>query len=43
VKPERLAENAAIFDFALTEGEMSAINALDRNRRVGPDPSNIKF
>jgi D-xylose reductase len=35
--PERLAENLAIFDFELTTDEMSAISALDRNRRFN-DP-----
>ncbi len=34
---ERLRENLAIFDFALTTEEMSAINALNRNRRFN-DP-----
>jgi 2,5-diketo-D-gluconate reductase A len=27
--PGRLAENLAVFDFALTEGEVAAISALD--------------
>ena len=43
VKPQRLAENAAIFDFTLDEAEMSAIAALDRDRRAGPDPFNFGF
>lgn len=42
-KPHRLAENAAIFDFQLTEKEMFAVDALDRNQRVGPDPLNFGF
>jgi 2,5-diketo-D-gluconate reductase A len=29
--PQRLAQNLAVFDFELTEDEMSAISALDRN------------
>jgi D-xylose reductase len=33
----RLAENLALFDFALTADEMAAIDALDRNRRFN-DP-----
>jgi len=34
-RKERLAENAAIFDFALSEAEMAAISALTRaNRRI---------
>lgn len=42
-KPQRLAENAAIFDFALSAEEMAAIDALDRNQRVGADPFNFGF
>ncbi|MBN9121814.1 MAG: aldo/keto reductase [Planctomycetes bacterium] len=36
-RPERLAENLALFDFELTAEEMAAISALDRNRRFN-DP-----
>ncbi|MCI0334553.1 MAG: aldo/keto reductase [Planctomycetes bacterium] len=36
-RAERLRENLAIFDFALTAEEMSAIGALNRNRRFN-DP-----
>jgi D-xylose reductase len=36
-KPERLIENLALFDFELTGDEMSAISALDQNRRFN-DP-----
>jgi D-xylose reductase len=36
-RPERLAENLAIFDFELTADEMAAVSALDRNRRFN-DP-----
>jgi diketogulonate reductase-like aldo/keto reductase len=36
-KPERLKENLALFDFELNEEEMSAISALNRNRRFN-DP-----
>ena len=39
----RLAENAAIFDFTLSDAEMTAINALDRNQRSGADPMNFAF
>ena len=37
--PERLAENAAIFDFALTEAEMAEIGSLYRpdGRRAAPE------
>lgn len=42
-KPHRLAENAGIFDFELTAAEMTAIDALDRNRRCGSDPLSFDF
>jgi diketogulonate reductase-like aldo/keto reductase len=38
VHVERLRENADIFDFALTDQEMSVIDGLDRGERIGPDP-----
>ena len=43
VRPERMAENAAIFDFTLDEAELEAIAALDDDRRIGPDPLNFNF
>jgi diketogulonate reductase-like aldo/keto reductase len=43
VRPQRIAENADVFDFALTGEEMSAIGALDRNERNGADPFNFNF
>jgi D-xylose reductase len=36
-RPDRLAENLAIFDFDLTGEEMAAISSLDQNRRFN-DP-----
>ena len=36
--PERIQANFDIFDFSLTEEEMSAIEGLDRGERIGPDP-----
>jgi D-xylose reductase len=36
-RPERLAENLALFDFELPADEMAAISALNRNRRFN-DP-----
>lgn len=38
VHRERIAENADVFDFELDAGEMSAIDAVDRNLRIGPEP-----
>ncbi|OIR18989.1 putative oxidoreductase YtbE [mine drainage metagenome] len=42
-RPERMAENATVFDFALSDPEMTAIAALDRNARNGADPFNFNF
>jgi diketogulonate reductase-like aldo/keto reductase len=39
----RMDENARVFDFALTAGELAAIGRLDRNERVGPDPHAFNF
>ena len=38
--PARLAENLALFDFALAPAEMTAIDALDRHRRFN-DPGHF--
>ncbi|WP_145264106.1 aldo/keto reductase [Planctomycetes bacterium Pan216] len=43
VNQDRLASNAAIFDFELTEEEMGAINALDQDQRTGPDPKTFGY
>jgi len=40
--PARIAENAAIFDFALGVDEMTSIAALDAGVRLGPDPSHYE-
>ncbi len=37
-KEERIIENAAIFDFSLTEGEMKQISSLNKNERSGSNP-----
>lgn len=42
-KPERLAENFDVLDFTLTPKEMSAIDALDRAHRTGPDPDTFDY
>lgn len=38
VTKSRVEENFAIFDFELTDDDMAAISALNRNERTGPDP-----
>jgi len=43
VKEHRIIENASIFDFELSSGEMERIDALNEDRRVGPDPDNFDF
>ncbi len=42
-RPERMVENAGIFDFSLTPADLAAIAALDRNERSGSDPMNVRF
>jgi 2,5-diketo-D-gluconate reductase A len=37
--PERIRENIEVFDFELGEDEMSAIAAIDTDKRFGPDPA----
>jgi 2,5-diketo-D-gluconate reductase A len=37
--PRRQAENLAVFDFALTDGEMASISALDRGDALAIDPT----
>jgi 2,5-diketo-D-gluconate reductase A len=39
----RVEENFAIFDFELDESAMSAISALNRNERTGPDPDEFNW
>lgn len=38
VHSERIAENADVFSFHLTDEEMAAIDLLDRDQRLGPEP-----
>lgn len=42
-KEARIIENASIYDFSLSEEEMNRIDALNEDRRVGPDPDNFNF
>ncbi len=43
VRPERQKENAEIFDFELSADDMAAIDALNLDQRIGPDPDNFNF
>lgn len=43
VTAERIQENFEIWDFQLSEADMSAISELDAGRRTGPDPSTFKL
>lgn len=38
VHRERIAENADVFGFELTDADMAAIAAVDRGQRFGPEP-----
>ena len=38
VTPERIAANADVLGFTLTDAEMDAITALERGNRLYPDP-----
>lgn len=42
-KEHRIIENANVFDFTLSNEDMKAIDALNQNHRVGPDPDNFDF
>lgn len=39
VRPERIRQNFELFDFELSEEEMTAMADLDAGERIGPDPS----
>ncbi|GHB73201.1 oxidoreductase [Streptomyces viridiviolaceus] len=41
VTPARIRENLDVFDFALTDDEMTTIAALDRSLRTGPHPDEL--
>lgn len=43
VHRDRIKQNSDVFDFQLSDEEMAAIDKLDRNTRVGPDPDNFDF
>lgn len=43
VRKERMTQNADIFDFNLTDEELEVINAMNLDKRVGPDPEEFDF
>lgn len=43
IKEHRIIENADVFDFELSAEDMERINALNQNKRIGPDPDNFDF
>jgi methylglyoxal/glyoxal reductase len=43
IKAERIKENAGIFDFVISDEDMSKIETLNTGVRLGPDPDNITF
>ncbi|MDI3256978.1 MAG: aldo/keto reductase [Kyrpidia sp.] len=43
VRPERIRENADIFDFQLAPQDVANLDQLNRDQRVGPDPDHFHF
>lgn len=43
VHQKRIVENAAVYDFELSDEDMAMIDGLDREERVGPHPDEITF
>ncbi len=43
VHRERIVENAQVFDFELAPQDMEAIDGMNQDRRLGPDPDNFDF
>ncbi|MFT3717063.1 MAG: aldo/keto reductase [Gordonia sp. (in: high G+C Gram-positive bacteria)] len=41
--PQRMAENLALFDFALSDDQMSRINGLNTGERIGPNPDDFNW
>ncbi|MFD9625175.1 aldo/keto reductase [Peribacillus muralis] len=42
-KEHRIVENSSVFDFELTAEEMTQIDGLNQDHRIGPDPDNFDF
>lgn len=43
VTKHRIIENAQLFDFELSKEDMKALDALDKNKRFGPNPADFNF
>jgi 2,5-diketo-D-gluconate reductase A len=43
MNPERIASNFDVFDFELSEDEVTSISSLDNGTRLGPDPRTFNF
>jgi len=43
VTPQRIQDNADLYDFELTAEEIEQINGLNENKRFGSDPDNFNF
>jgi diketogulonate reductase-like aldo/keto reductase len=41
IHPERIRENAAVFDFQISDSDMSALDSLNENLRTCWDPTNV--
>lgn len=43
ITPHRIVENCQVFDFHISDQDMAAIDNLNKDERVGPDPDNFDF
>ncbi len=43
IHPNRITENAQIFDFEISQEDMQLLDALDQGKHFGPDPANFNF
>ena len=42
VTPQRIEENINVFDFELTDEQMEQIDSLNKDQRIGPDPTTFE-